>query len=106
MSHPSAPPIALHTAIRAPTGATLAHIGANSSKATAIILGDHRSNNSATGAVYARGYDHNFVLNKPTSGGMTFAARAYDPLMADRLTGHALALREPRHLRYSWEISS
>jgi len=27
--------------------------------------------------VYARGYDHNFVLNKP-SGGMTFAARAYD----------------------------
>src|ERR1700756_2299024 len=29
--------------------------------------------------VYARGYDHNFVLNKPTSGGMTFAARAYDP---------------------------
>ncbi|MBV9198867.1 MAG: galactose mutarotase [Alphaproteobacteria bacterium] len=28
--------------------------------------------------VYARGYDHNFVLNKP-SGGVTFAARAYDP---------------------------
>ena len=28
--------------------------------------------------VYARGYDHNFVLNKPTAG-MTFAARAYDP---------------------------
>jgi len=27
--------------------------------------------------VYARGYDHNFVLNKP-SGGITFAARAYD----------------------------
>src|SRR5713226_5629101 len=29
--------------------------------------------------VYARGYDHNFVLNKPSDGGMTFAARAYDP---------------------------
>jgi len=28
--------------------------------------------------VYARGYDHNFVLNKPAGGGMTFAARAYD----------------------------
>jgi aldose 1-epimerase len=28
--------------------------------------------------VYARGYDHNFVLNKG-SGDMTFAARAYDP---------------------------
>jgi len=29
--------------------------------------------------VYARGYDHNFVLNKPSGGGITFAARAYDP---------------------------
>jgi aldose 1-epimerase len=29
--------------------------------------------------VYGRGYDHNFVLNKPSGGGMTFAARAYDP---------------------------
>ena len=29
--------------------------------------------------VYARGYDHNFVLNKTTGGVMTFAARAYDP---------------------------
>jgi len=29
--------------------------------------------------VYARGYDHNFVLNKPSGGGMTFAARGYDP---------------------------
>jgi aldose 1-epimerase len=29
--------------------------------------------------VYAHGYDHNFVLNKPSGGGMTFAARAYDP---------------------------
>jgi aldose 1-epimerase len=29
--------------------------------------------------IYARGYDHNFVLNKPSGGGMTFAARAYDP---------------------------
>jgi len=28
--------------------------------------------------VYARGYDHNFVLNKPSGGGMAFAARAYD----------------------------
>src|ERR1700756_788075 len=28
--------------------------------------------------VYAHGYDHNFVLNKPTGGAMTFAARAYD----------------------------
>ena len=29
--------------------------------------------------VYAHGYDHNFVLNKPSDGGMTFATRAYDP---------------------------
>jgi aldose 1-epimerase len=29
--------------------------------------------------VYARGYDHNFVLNRPSGGGMTFAARGYDP---------------------------
>jgi aldose 1-epimerase len=29
--------------------------------------------------VYARGYDHNFVLNKPSGSAMTFAARAYDP---------------------------
>jgi aldose 1-epimerase len=29
--------------------------------------------------VYAHGYDHNFVLNKPSDGGTTFAARAYDP---------------------------
>ena len=28
--------------------------------------------------VYARGYDHNFVLNKPSGGAMAFAARAYD----------------------------
>jgi aldose 1-epimerase len=28
--------------------------------------------------VYAHGYDHNFVLNKPGDG-MSFAARAYDP---------------------------
>jgi aldose 1-epimerase len=29
--------------------------------------------------VYAHGYDHNFVLNKSSGDGMTFAARAYDP---------------------------
>jgi aldose 1-epimerase len=29
--------------------------------------------------VYARGYDHNFVLNKSPSNGISFAARAYDP---------------------------
>src|SRR5215831_12059720 len=29
--------------------------------------------------VYAHGYDHNFVLNEASGGGMTFAARAYDP---------------------------
>jgi len=29
--------------------------------------------------VYAHGYDHNFVLNGSSGGGMTFAARAYDP---------------------------
>ena len=29
--------------------------------------------------VYAHGYDHNFVLNKGPSNGMTFAARGYDP---------------------------
>jgi aldose 1-epimerase len=29
--------------------------------------------------IYARGYDHNFVLNQPPGDDMTFAARAYDP---------------------------
>jgi aldose 1-epimerase len=29
--------------------------------------------------VYARGYDHNFVLNQRAGDGMTFAARGYDP---------------------------
>jgi aldose 1-epimerase len=29
--------------------------------------------------VYARGYDHNFVLNKSPSDTISFAARAYDP---------------------------
>jgi aldose 1-epimerase len=29
--------------------------------------------------VYARGYDHNFVLNREVGDSMTFAARAYDP---------------------------
>jgi aldose 1-epimerase len=29
--------------------------------------------------VYAHGYDHNFVLNKGPVGGVTFAARGYDP---------------------------
>jgi aldose 1-epimerase len=29
--------------------------------------------------VYAHGYDHSFVLNGSSGGGMTFAARAYDP---------------------------
>jgi aldose 1-epimerase len=29
--------------------------------------------------VYARGYDHNFVLNRRAGNGITFAARAYDP---------------------------
>jgi aldose 1-epimerase len=29
--------------------------------------------------VYAHGYDHNFVLNKGPGGGMSFAARGYDP---------------------------
>jgi aldose 1-epimerase len=29
--------------------------------------------------VNARGYDHNFVLNRPEGDGITFAARAYDP---------------------------
>jgi aldose 1-epimerase len=29
--------------------------------------------------VYAHGYDHNFVLNQRPGGGMTFAARGYDP---------------------------
>jgi aldose 1-epimerase len=29
--------------------------------------------------VYARGYDHNFILNQRPGDSMTFAARAYDP---------------------------
>jgi aldose 1-epimerase len=38
-----------------------------------------RLNNAFQQMVYAHGYDHNFVLNQPPSGGMTFAARGYDP---------------------------
>ena len=38
-----------------------------------------RLNSAFQQMVYGRGYDHNFVLNKPSGGGMTFAARAYDP---------------------------
>ncbi len=38
-----------------------------------------RLNSAFQQMVHARGYDHNFVLNKPSGGGMTFAARAYDP---------------------------
>jgi aldose 1-epimerase len=38
-----------------------------------------RLNSAFQQMVYAHGYDHNFVLNKPSGGGMTFAARAYDP---------------------------
>jgi len=37
-----------------------------------------RLNSAFKQMVYGRGYDHNFVLNKPSVGGMTFAARAYD----------------------------
>ncbi|MBV8093138.1 MAG: galactose mutarotase [Acetobacteraceae bacterium] len=29
--------------------------------------------------VYAHGYDHNWVLNKPSLGALSFAARAYEP---------------------------
>jgi aldose 1-epimerase len=38
-----------------------------------------RLNSAFQQMVYARGYDHNFVLNRPSGGGMTFAARGYDP---------------------------
>jgi len=38
-----------------------------------------RLNSAFQQMVYARGYDHNFVLNKGSGDGLTFAARAYDP---------------------------
>jgi aldose 1-epimerase len=38
-----------------------------------------RLNSAFQQMVYAHGYDHNFVLNQRSGGGMTFAARAYDP---------------------------
>ncbi len=38
-----------------------------------------RLNSAFQQMVYAHGYDHNFVLNKGAGGGMTFAARGYDP---------------------------
>jgi aldose 1-epimerase len=38
-----------------------------------------RLNSAFQQMVYAHGYDHNFVLNKGTGEGMTFAARGYDP---------------------------
>ena len=39
-----------------------------------------RLNSAHQQMLYARGYDHNFALNKPSGEtGITFAARAYDP---------------------------
>jgi len=38
-----------------------------------------RLNSAFQQMVYAHGYDHNFVLNKPSGDSMGFAARAYDP---------------------------
>ena len=38
-----------------------------------------RLNSAFQQMVYAHGYDHNFVLNKGPAGGVTFAARGYDP---------------------------
>jgi aldose 1-epimerase len=38
-----------------------------------------RLNSAFQQMVYAHGYDHNFVLNQGPGGGITFAARAYDP---------------------------
>jgi len=38
-----------------------------------------RLNSAFQQMVYARGYDHNFVLNQRPGDGTTFAARAYDP---------------------------
>jgi len=38
-----------------------------------------RLNSAFQQMVYAHGYDHNFVLNNPAGGGITFAARVYDP---------------------------
>jgi aldose 1-epimerase len=38
-----------------------------------------RLNSAFQQMVYAHGYDHNFVLNKAPSGGVSFAARGYDP---------------------------
>jgi aldose 1-epimerase len=38
-----------------------------------------RLNSAFQQMVYAHGYDHNFVLNKPSGSGMSFAARGYDP---------------------------
>jgi aldose 1-epimerase len=38
-----------------------------------------RLNSSFQQMVWARGYDHNFVLNKPQPNALTFAARGYDP---------------------------
>jgi aldose 1-epimerase len=38
-----------------------------------------RLNSAFQQMVYAHGYDHNFVLNRPSGDAMTFAARGYDP---------------------------
>jgi aldose 1-epimerase len=38
-----------------------------------------RLNSANQQMVYAHGYDHNFVLNRPAGDGLSFAARAYDP---------------------------
>ena len=38
-----------------------------------------RLNSAFQQMVYAHGYDHNFVLNKGPGGGVSFAARGYDP---------------------------
>jgi aldose 1-epimerase len=38
-----------------------------------------RLNSATQQMVYAHGYDHNFVLNAQSVGGLSFAARGYDP---------------------------
>ena len=61
-----------------PTGELTPVAGTPMDFRTATPIGA-RLRSSFQALVYAHGYDHNWVLNKPSPGALSFAARAYEP---------------------------
>jgi len=61
-----------------PTGELVSVAGTPMDFRTATPIGA-RLRSSFQPMVYAQGYDHNWVLNKPSPDALSFAARAYDP---------------------------